>query len=161
MVGDLVHHRDAHLVLQLLHRLGHVEQRPAEEQDPVRQHAGVVGRALGERQPVVEAEQVGVVVRGLGLDQHHDVVDQAGQLVGQAVEGPFHHRVERGRVQVEGHGTHPRETSKQPQEPEMPIRASLVARPDRHAMATPTGLEPAASAVTGRRANQLRYGARL
>ena len=27
-------------------------------------------------------------------------------------------------------------------------------------MATPTGLEPAASAVTGRRANQLRYGAR-
>ena len=28
-------------------------------------------------------------------------------------------------------------------------------------MATPTGLEPAASAVTGRRANQLRYGARM
>ncbi len=28
-------------------------------------------------------------------------------------------------------------------------------------LATPTGLEPAASAVTGRRANQLRYGARL
>ena len=27
------------------------------------------------------------------------------------------------------------------------------------APATPTGLEPAASAVTGRRANQLRYGA--
>ncbi len=28
-------------------------------------------------------------------------------------------------------------------------------------MATPTGLEPATSAVTGRRANQLRYGAKL
>ena len=28
-------------------------------------------------------------------------------------------------------------------------------------MATPTGLEPATSAVTGRRANQLRYGALL
>ena len=27
-------------------------------------------------------------------------------------------------------------------------------------LATPTGLEPATSAVTGRRANQLRYGAR-
>lgn len=27
--------------------------------------------------------------------------------------------------------------------------------------ATPTGLEPATSAVTGRRANQLRYGALL
>ncbi len=30
-----------------------------------------------------------------------------------------------------------------------------------HLLATPTGLEPAASAVTGRRANQLRYGASL
>ena len=29
------------------------------------------------------------------------------------------------------------------------------------ALATPTGLEPATSAVTGRRANQLRYGAWL
>src|SRR3954453_20689528 len=28
-------------------------------------------------------------------------------------------------------------------------------------VATPTGLEPAASAVTGRRANQLRYGASM
>ena len=28
-------------------------------------------------------------------------------------------------------------------------------------LATPTGLEPATSAVTGRRANQLRYGASL
>jgi hypothetical protein len=36
--------------------------------------------------------------------------------------------------------------------PERVLRAGLVA--------TPTGLEPAASAVTGRRANQLRYGAR-
>ena len=30
---------------------------------------------------------------------------------------------------------------------------------DRQKRATPTGLEPATSAVTGRRANQLRYGA--
>ena len=30
-----------------------------------------------------------------------------------------------------------------------------------HSLATPTGLEPAASAVTGRRANQLRYGASM
>ena len=42
----------------------------------------------------------------------------------------------------------------------MTERVSLVAHPVRHALATPTGLEPAASAVTGRRANQLRYGAR-
>lgn len=35
--------------------------------------------------------------------------------------------------------------------PDLAIRGVCVA--------TPTGLEPAASAVTGRRANQLRYGA--
>ena len=39
---------------------------------------------------------------------------------------------------------------------------SYLAGPEDQASgpATPTGLEPAASAVTGRRANQLRYGAR-
>jgi hypothetical protein len=36
--------------------------------------------------------------------------------------------------------------------PDLVVRAVCV-------LATPTGLEPAASAVTGRRANQLRYGA--
>ena len=30
-----------------------------------------------------------------------------------------------------------------------------------HTLATPTGLEPATSAVTGRRANQLRHGAKM
>ena len=38
---------------------------------------------------------------------------------------------------------------------------ALVMKPDKTVkkVATPTGLEPATSAVTGRRANQLRYGA--
>lgn len=38
---------------------------------------------------------------------------------------------------------------------------SPVKSPGSFASATPTGLEPATSAVTGRRANQLRYGALL
>ena len=38
----------------------------------------------------------------------------------------------------------------------------LAERPAvRAGLATPTGLEPATSAVTGRRANQLRYGASM
>ncbi len=41
---------------------------------------------------------------------------------------------------------------KSAQRPDLVVRALLRS-------ATPTGLEPAASAVTGRRANQLRYGA--
>ena len=36
---------------------------------------------------------------------------------------------------------------------------SYLAERSNSASATPTGLEPATSAVTGRRANQLRYGA--
>ena len=40
-------------------------------------------------------------------------------------------------------------------------RRSRLRPAPREGVATPTGLEPAASAVTGRRANQLRYGARL
>ena len=38
-------------------------------------------------------------------------------------------------------------------------RGAAATRVATHASATPTGLEPATSAVTGRRANQLRYGA--
>ena len=40
-------------------------------------------------------------------------------------------------------------------------KAPLLAEERRFDEATPTGLEPATSAVTGRRANQLRYGALL
>ena len=39
------------------------------------------------------------------------------------------------------------------------VLRSLVREGLRLRVATPTGLEPATSAVTGRRANQLRYGA--
>jgi hypothetical protein len=39
--------------------------------------------------------------------------------------------------------------------------ADTSARSDAPGLATPTGLEPATSAVTGRRANRLRYGALL
>ena len=38
-------------------------------------------------------------------------------------------------------------------------KAPLLLEERRFREATPTGLEPATSAVTGRRANQLRYGA--
>ena len=41
------------------------------------------------------------------------------------------------------------------------VLADTSARSDAPGLATPTGLEPATSAVTGRRANRLRYGALL
>ena len=41
------------------------------------------------------------------------------------------------------------------------VLADTSARSDAPGLATPTGLEPATSAVTGRRANHLRYGALL
>src|SRR4051794_9871175 len=45
------------------------------------------------------------------------------------------------------------------EEQDLPGGGHAWAEPTHIQLATPTGLEPAASAVTGRRANQLRYGA--
>ena len=125
-------------------RLDEVEQRAAEDEDPVRQLAGDRAVPLGQRDAVVQPEQVvGLALGRLVLDEHDDVLDERGQLVGDAVEGLVDQRVEPRVVHVDRHRPH-------------------CGRPDgEKRMATPTGLEPAASAVTGRRANQLRYGARL
>ena len=149
VVGDLVDHRDPHLAHQLVGVATHLEQGSAEDRDPVRQ-PGVVGPALGQGHPVVDAEQVRVVVRRVVLDQDDDVVDEPGDLVGDLVQGLVHQGVEVGPVEV-----HAAEPSREPQRPAPDGSGAVVS----DVMATPTGLEPAASAVTGRRANQLRYGA--
>jgi hypothetical protein len=46
----------------------------------------VVGGALGQRDPVVDAQQVGVLRRRLLLDEDDDVVDTRGDLGRQRVE---------------------------------------------------------------------------
>ena len=99
VVGDLVHHRDPHLPDQLLRRRAHREQRPAEDRDPVRQ-ARVVRRALGERDPLVEPQQVGLLGRWLVLDQDDDVVHLRGDLLGDLVEGLLHQGLERRPVEL-------------------------------------------------------------
>ena len=58
--------------------------------------------ALGERHPVVEPEQVGLVRRWVVLDQHDDVVHLAGDLVGDVVERLLDEGARTRPVEVQG-----------------------------------------------------------
>ena len=60
--------------------------RVAVDGDPVGQHAGVVPAAVGQRVPLVEAEQVRLAARRVVLDQDDHVVHQVEQLLGDLVE---------------------------------------------------------------------------
>ena len=97
----------------------------------------------------------------LVLDEHHEVVHERGQLVGDRVERLVDEGVEALAVHLDRHGPIVPGTP----EGRRAARAGEAREPRTWwsgalaSMATPTGLEPAASAVTGRRANQLRYGA--
>ena len=63
VVGDLVHDGDADLLDDLVLGLAHRQRGVAEDRDPVRAPPSVAAVALGERDAVVEPEQVGVVGR--------------------------------------------------------------------------------------------------
>ena len=143
-------------------RVAHVEQR-ARGRCRIRSgSAGVVGGPLGQRDPVVEAEQVGVVRRGR-----------------RPRRAPRRCRPARRSRRGSRRGPGPTSSSNSSGSSSTGMRPSYVAASANRAgsdrmttesrarscapaglVATPTGLEPAASAVTGRRANQLRYGAR-
>src|SRR5581483_6063714 len=82
-VPDLVHDRGPHLLRDVLLRVADGADRGAVDGDPVRQRGRVVGEPLGERDPFVEPEEVGV---GPVLDEDDDVAQQAGELVGQRVQ---------------------------------------------------------------------------
>ena len=86
---------------------------------------------------------------GLVLDEDDDVVHQVGDLVRDLVQSLLDQRLEGLAVQLHAGSV---ATDDERPGPCGPGRLCRV-------RATPTGLEPAASAVTGRRANQLRYGA--
>ena len=79
VVGDLVDDGDGDLVDDLRLGVAHLQQGVAVERDGVRQRAGVGGVALGQRDALVEPEQVGLVGMAV-LDQDDDVVDRGGQL---------------------------------------------------------------------------------
>ena len=70
VVGDLVHHGDAHLLDELLGRRTHPGQRAAEDQDAVGLGEGVAGVPLGQRDPVVQPQQLGLPGRRLVLQRN-------------------------------------------------------------------------------------------
>ena len=103
VVCHLMHDGDPDLVDQLLLRLAHVEQRVAEDEDAVGELKAVGAVSLGHRHPVVQAEQVGLVVGRFVLDEYDDVAHQLGELVRDVVEGLVDQRLEALPADVDGH----------------------------------------------------------
>src|SRR4051812_24338687 len=93
VVGDLVDDRDGHLVDHVLLGLADVADGLAVDHDPVRQLAAVLPAALGQREPLVEPEQLGFVGVAV-LDEDDDVVQQLHQLGRHLVEGVGHELLE-------------------------------------------------------------------
>src|SRR5699024_856491 len=106
VVRDLVDdgHRD--LVHQLLLGRAEIAERSAEDRDGVREEPGIGGVAFGERDPLVQAQQVGLLGVPVG-DQHHHVVHGREQLVRDRVEGVVDEGLEPGLVDDDGHGVAP------------------------------------------------------
>src|SRR3954449_6069142 len=78
VVRELVEDGDPDLLLELGGIGKRLDEREAEDADPVRERAGPVA-ALGQRHPLVEAEEVGIV-RMLVLDRQLEVPDRLAQL---------------------------------------------------------------------------------
>jgi hypothetical protein len=85
VVGDLVDDGDRDLLDHVLLGLADVADRLAVDHDPVRQRPAVLPAALGQRETLVEAEQVGLLVVAV-LDQDDDVVHEPHQLGRHLVE---------------------------------------------------------------------------
>ena len=79
--------------------------RAAVDGDPVGQHAGVVPAAVGQRVPLVEAEQVRLARWRVVLDQDHHVVHQAEQLGGHLVERVADQFLEALTAHLDRHGS--------------------------------------------------------
>src|SRR3954465_723895 len=86
VVRDLVDDGDRDLLDHLVLALADVADGLAVDHDPVRQRAAVLPAAVGQRVPLVEAQQVGLVLVAV-LDQDDDVVQQRHQLGRDLVEG--------------------------------------------------------------------------
>ena len=74
---------DVDLLGEVVLVVAQLAQREPVDADDV---GALAARALGVRHAVVQPEQVGLVGIAVG-DLHDDVVEHAGQLVGQVVEG--------------------------------------------------------------------------
>ena len=97
-VGDLVHESRVHLVAQVVECLAPLEVRFPVDDDAVRELAHAVAVAFGERQAVVQSEQVERAVFRAVLDHEDDVVEPLDHVVRQLVEFLDYERLELVRV---------------------------------------------------------------
>jgi hypothetical protein len=84
-VGELVENRDPDLALELVGVRKRLLERDPVDRDPVGELARVARAALGQRDAVVEPEQVGVVGM-LVFDDDRDVLERTGEIAREGVE---------------------------------------------------------------------------
>ena len=99
MVGDLVDDGAADLGRDLLLGVADRADRLPEDGDAVGQHPGVLGRAAGERDALVEPEQAGRA--SAVLDRHRDVAHQLAEFLGQPVQRRDDHVLETAGVDLD------------------------------------------------------------
>ena len=93
MVAYFVNDRHGDAVSELLLVAGYSQMRDSEDRDPVRHHAAIRHRtATRQSNSLIEAEEHSAVPLLLGrcrpvLNNHGDVIDVPGQLLGNRVEG--------------------------------------------------------------------------
>ena len=86
VVSDFVHDRDVDLLHDVLEGVTHAQRWIAIDRDAIRERARVGAAALREGDTFVQAEEVGVIGRPIGLDDEDDVVDQCRELARHRLE---------------------------------------------------------------------------
>src|ERR1700750_653801 len=99
VVGDLVHHGPPDLVGDLLLGAADGADLQPVDGDPGGQHPGVIRRAVGERDALVEPQQAGRT--RVGLDDPRDVAHQPAEIFWQPVQRRDDHLLETARLDVD------------------------------------------------------------
>src|SRR5690606_24206137 len=103
-VGDLVDERHVDLLPELVEVGADREQRLPKQDNAVGQLPEAVVAALGERDPLIDPEQVERAVVGTVLDDEDQVLETVDHLVREQVELLDDERLEGVRVEVDpGH----------------------------------------------------------
>ncbi len=93
-MGDFVQDGSADLFPELGIGQPHFQMGLSVDHDPVREGAPVVGRALGERNTLVQAQHISLFRGGSFLDNHMEVVDLFDHPLRESVEGVVDSRFE-------------------------------------------------------------------
>lgn len=88
VMGDFVHDSGNDFVHHIFIGIADCADRPAVDEDAIRELANAVAFAFGQRDAVVEPKNVGVLT--LIFDQENDVVDEPKEILWDQIDGLAH-----------------------------------------------------------------------